>query len=142
MKPRLQVGSRQLMPPSSCVLPMTCSTSARVAHGGVGKSSRLSDASARWAITACDRFCKVPSVESGQSDTVRLLFSLIKSPRGGLNRLRTSRPFFWTSFRLLPRRQRTNVWREATSPARGARLLKAAPIDGATLTSESEDEAA
>jgi hypothetical protein len=35
---------------------MTCSISARVAHGGVGKSSKESCGSARCCITALDVF--------------------------------------------------------------------------------------
>src|SRR6516165_12537482 len=56
MCPRPQAGSRQVMEASDCLETITCSISARVAQGGVGKSSRLFFSSALWAITACDVF--------------------------------------------------------------------------------------
>jgi len=48
-------------------------TSARVAQGGVGKSSRLFFASARWAITACDVFCMF---FNGLSYRARYMFTI------------------------------------------------------------------
>ena len=43
--------------PNGTPCSMTCSTNARVAQGGVGKSSKLSRLSERCDITACDLFC-------------------------------------------------------------------------------------
>ncbi len=57
MCPAPHAGSRQVSFPRSPYRGSTCSNRARVAQGGVGKSSLLSFASVRWAITACDRFC-------------------------------------------------------------------------------------
>ena len=57
MCPRPQAGSRQVIELRESLDTMTCSMRARVAHGGVGKSSRLFFSSALCAITACDVFC-------------------------------------------------------------------------------------
>jgi hypothetical protein len=54
MCPRPQAGSRQVMVRRGPLEEIACSTRARVAQGGVGKSSRLVFPSVRWAITACD----------------------------------------------------------------------------------------
>src|SRR5262249_35833616 len=62
MCPRPQAGSRHVIELRVLLPTTTCSMRARVAHGGVGKSSRLFFSSALCAITACDVFCIVHSV--------------------------------------------------------------------------------
>jgi hypothetical protein len=52
MCPAPHAGSKHVSFFRFLLSPITCSSRARVAHGGVGKSSRLSLASDRWAITA------------------------------------------------------------------------------------------
>jgi hypothetical protein len=57
MWPLPQAGSQHEWSPSDlCAGNRTCFISARVAHGGVGKSSRLLRASILCAITAWDPF--------------------------------------------------------------------------------------
>src|SRR5262249_48468191 len=62
MCPRPQAGSRHVIALRVLLPTTTCSMRARVAQGGVGKSSRLFFSSALCAITACDVFCIVHSV--------------------------------------------------------------------------------
>src|SRR6266508_6062121 len=57
MWPRPQAGSRHVIELRTLLPTTTCSIRARVAQGGVGKSSRLFLSSALCAITACDVFC-------------------------------------------------------------------------------------
>src|SRR5262249_35947290 len=54
--PAPQAGSRHVMVANSPGFRRTCSSRARVAHGGVGKSSALSFGSTRCAVTALDVF--------------------------------------------------------------------------------------
>src|SRR5262245_34554605 len=62
MWPLPQAGSHTDILARSSPVPLSFSHKARVAHGGVGKSSRLSRASKRWDITAWDVFClMIPS---------------------------------------------------------------------------------
>src|SRR5215471_17797254 len=57
MCPRPHAGSRHVIELRVLLETTTCSIRARVAQGGVGKSSRLFFSSALCAITACDVFC-------------------------------------------------------------------------------------
>src|ERR1044071_7040047 len=57
MCPRPQAGSRHVIEPNRSLLAITCSMSALVAQGGVGKSSRLFFSSALCAMTAWEVFC-------------------------------------------------------------------------------------
>src|SRR5215510_16494733 len=59
MWPLPQAGSHTDILARSSPVPLSFSHKARVAHGGVGKSSRLSRASKRWDITAWDVFCLI-----------------------------------------------------------------------------------
>ena len=47
----------------------TCSIRARVAHGGLGKSSRLSRGSMRCAMTACEVFCRGSGTDQSSQPT-------------------------------------------------------------------------
>src|SRR5215212_10221645 len=63
MCPTPQAGSKQDRDFSWPGLATTCSIRARVAQGGVGKSSRLSLGSILVAITALEVFCTSPCPE-------------------------------------------------------------------------------
>jgi hypothetical protein len=65
MLPAPQAGSRQVDLASASSSSRTCSVRARVAHAGLGKSPLLSRGSARWAMTACEVFCR--EAGTGQS---------------------------------------------------------------------------
>src|SRR5712671_273307 len=85
MCPRPHAGSRQDIELKSCLDSRTCSTRARVAHGGVGKSSKLFFSSARCAITACEVFCMcstTPDVEF----VLHLFYLFVKGTMGRFGR--------------------------------------------------------
>src|SRR5262245_49517308 len=78
MCPRPQAGSRHVIELRALLEMMTCSMRARVAQGGVGKSSRLFFSSALCAITACDVFCIMHSATC-RLRSVSVLYGQIRS---------------------------------------------------------------